>query len=72
MKKDNSQQSMPTDSRSKWHIWEFIGVLLVTGLLIILLLTPNSLSQLFDMIIKEVKPVVVDIFLTSEIGIPLL
>ncbi|MBM4763210.1 hypothetical protein GNT69_13135 [Bacillus sp. B15-48] len=62
----------PSLSRSSWQRWEIIGVLLVLGSLVLLLLAPNSLSQLFDTIIKEVKPVVVDIFLTSEIGIAII
>ncbi|WP_158701787.1 hypothetical protein, partial [Lentibacillus sp. Marseille-P4043] len=37
--------------------------------LALLFFAPDSLSQLFDTIIKEVKPVVVDTFLTSEVGI---
>lgn len=69
---NNKQLSSPSPSRSKWVLWEFIGVVLVFGLLLILLFAPNSMSQLFDTTIKEVKPVVVDIFLTSEIGIAII
>lgn len=46
-----------------------IGVLLVFAALILLFVAPDSLSQLFDTIIKEVTPVVIDTFLTSEVGI---
>src|SRR5699024_4172173 len=56
-------------NRSKWHLFEVIGVLIVVISLAVLFLAPDSLSQLFDTIIKEVKPVVVDTFLTSEVGI---
>lgn len=65
---NNSRQK----SRASWQLWEVIGVLLVLGSLLLLLLAPNTLSQLFDTIINEVKPVVVDIFLTSEIGIAII
>lgn len=72
MEEKKTPQSMPKASRASWHMWEIIGVLLVFGLLILLLLSPNSMSTLFDTIIQEVKPVVVDIFLTSEIGIAII
>ncbi|WP_239094193.1 hypothetical protein [Bacillus sp. B15-48] len=72
MEKENIPRPKPSLSRSSWQRWEIIGVLLVLGSLVLLLLAPNSLSQLFDTIIKEVKPVVVDIFLTSEIGIAII
>ncbi|WP_258000492.1 hypothetical protein [Bacillus sp. Marseille-P3661] len=58
--------------RSKWHAFEVFGILLVFISLILLLFAPNSLSTFFDTIIKEVKPVVVDIFLISEIGIAII
>lgn len=56
-------------NRSKWKGYEVIGVLIVFAALVLLFLAPNSLSRLFDTIIKEVTPVVVDTFLTSEVGI---
>jgi hypothetical protein len=59
-------------SRTAWHAYEIIGIILVFGSLILLLFAPNSLSNLFDTIIKEVKPIVVDIFLTSEVGIAII
>ena len=49
-----------------------IGILLVAGSLLVLLFAPNSLANFFNMVIAEVKPVVVDIFLTSEIGIAII
>lgn len=67
---ENNQ--MPDHSRSKWHPYEVIGILLVVCSLVFLLFFPNSLSNLFDTIIKEVKPIVVDIFLTSEVGIAII
>ncbi|ASK64344.1 hypothetical protein CFK37_09065 [Virgibacillus phasianinus] len=46
-----------------------IGILIVIGSLTVLFFAPDSLSRLFDTIVKEIKPVVVDTFLTSEVGI---
>ncbi|QED50102.1 hypothetical protein FSZ17_11235 [Cytobacillus dafuensis] len=60
------------DSRSKWHPFEVIGIFLVISSLLLFLFAPDSLSKLFDTIIKEVKPIVVDIFLTSEVGIAII
>ncbi|TQR09821.1 hypothetical protein FG382_18790 [Psychrobacillus lasiicapitis] len=59
-------------SRSKWHPVEAVGILLVVASLLILLFDPNSLSNFFNTIIAEVKPIVVDVFLTSEIGIAII
>ncbi|WP_043932477.1 hypothetical protein [Bacillus sp. EB01] len=67
----NGQQPEPQgqNPRLKWHFFELVGIVLVVSSLLILLFKPNSLSSLFDTIIKEVKPIVVDVFLTSEIGV---
>ncbi|WP_185907979.1 hypothetical protein [Psychrobacillus soli] len=59
-------------ARSKWYPVEVIGILLVVASLLILLFSPNSLSDFFNTIIAEVKPIVVDVFLTSEIGIAII
>lgn len=69
---EKEQASLSNSPRLKWHLFEVIGILLVFGTLILLLFAPNSLSNLFDTIIKEVKPIVVDIFLTSEVGIAII
>ncbi len=58
--------------RLKWQRFEIIGIFLVLLLLILLLFVPQSLSRLFEMILAEVTPVVVDIFLTSEVGIAII
>ncbi|MGY0693752.1 hypothetical protein ACW2QC_13340 [Virgibacillus sp. FSP13] len=63
-----NEQKVPKN-RSKWTLFEVIGVSIIVISLALLFLAPDSLSQLFDTIIKEVKPVVVDTFLTSEVGI---
>lgn len=56
-------------SRKKWNKNEIIGTILVISSVLILFFSPNSLSNLFDVIVDEVFPIVVDIFLTSEVGI---
>src|SRR5699024_4121114 len=60
---------MKTQSRKKWSPSEIIGTILVIASVLILFIAPHSLSDLFDMIVKKVFPVVVDTFLTSEVGI---
>lgn len=65
----NSKAKSP---RSKWYLFEVIGVLLVCISLILLLFAPNSLAKFFNTIIGEVKPIVVDVFLTSEVGIAII
>lgn len=70
---NNEQKSSSADKvRSKWHAFEVIGIFLVILLLALFLFSPNALSGLFDTIIKEVKPIVIDIFLTSEVGIAII
>ncbi|WP_235792140.1 hypothetical protein [Virgibacillus salidurans] len=69
MDKEQNTDSQVPHNRTKWSLFEVIGVLIVIISLTVLFLAPDSLSQLFDTIIKEVKPVVVDTFLTSEVGI---
>lgn len=56
------------NSRSKWDKIEIVGLILVVASLVVLLFSPDSLSGLFDKITKSVKPIVVDIFLTGEVG----
>ncbi|WP_199794702.1 hypothetical protein [Lentibacillus sp. Marseille-P4043] len=63
-----NEQKVPKN-RSRWNLFEVIGVSIIVISLALLFFAPDSLSQLFDTIIKEVKPVVVDTFLTSEVGI---
>ncbi|WP_085991109.1 hypothetical protein [Oceanobacillus senegalensis] len=56
----------------KWHVYEIIGLVIVVLSLILLFLAPNTLSELFDTIIQEVKPIVIDTFLLSEVGIAII
>lgn len=72
MKKEQGPQRDTKSSRAKWHVFEVIGILLVFASLIILLAVPDSLSTFFNTVIGEVKPIVVDIFLTSEVGIAII
>lgn len=67
----NSQSGLPPN-RKKWSFYEVIGVFIILLSLFILLFSPQTLSRLFDMTIKEVFPVVVNIFLTSEVGIAII
>ena len=53
---EDKQASFTKSTRLKWQTFEVVGILLVFGSLILLLFAPNSLSSLFDTIIKEVKP----------------
>ncbi|MCM3768702.1 hypothetical protein [Neobacillus niacini] len=69
---EKEQARTAKTARSRWQLIEIIGILLVFSSLVVLLFAPNSLSKLFDTMIKEVKPVVVDIFLTSEVGIAII
>lgn len=65
-------QKAPLASRKKWVLIEMIGVIMVFVSLLALLFFPNSLSDLFDLTIKEVFNVVVPIFLTGEVGIAII
>lgn len=56
-------------SRNNWSRSEIIGVILVIFSVVILIVSPNSLSDLFQTIIDRVFPIVVNIFLISEVGI---
>lgn len=55
--------------RVKFRKYEIIGIFMTGLALLLLFIAPGQLSQLFDTIIKEVTPVVIDTFLTSEVGI---
>lgn len=55
--------------RTKWSRNEIIGVCLVILSVIILFLSPSSLSNLIDTIIARVFPVAIEIFLISNVGV---
>lgn len=65
-------EAKTNDLRAKWKFYEGLGLLLVISSMLLLLFKPNSLADFFSAIINEVKPVVVDIFLTSELGIAII
>lgn len=59
-------------SRKKWRPIEIVGLCLVILSFITLLLSPNSLSDLFTSIINQVFPIVVNVFLISEVGVAII
>lgn len=59
-------------SRKKWKAIEVVGLFLVILSFIVLLVSPDSLSGLFDSITKQVFPIVVDVFLLSEVGVAII
>lgn len=56
-------------NRKKWNFYDYLGLIILALSLGLLLFSPQTLAKLFDMTIKEVFPVVVKTFLTSEVGI---
>lgn len=67
-----SKKLIVNEERNRWNKDEKIGVALVILSLIILLFKPSALSNLFETIIDKVSPIVIDIFLTSEVGIAII
>ena len=63
----NNQPSKP--SRQRWSAMELTGLALVLSSLAALLYAPDSLSGLFTAITARVCPIVVDVFLTSDVGV---
>lgn len=59
-------------SRKKWKAIEVVGLFLVILSFIVLLVSPDSLSGLFDSITKQVFPIVVDVFLLSEVSVAII
>ena len=60
---------MKETNRKKWTKIEVIGLILVISSLLSLIFSPDSLSNLFNSITAQVFPIVVDVFLTSDVGI---
>lgn len=60
------------NNRKKWHIYEMTGFSLVILSLLLLFIAPNQLSELLDTVISEVKPIVIDTFLVSEVGVAII
>lgn len=59
-------------SRKRWRAIEVVGLFLVILSFIVLLVSPDSLSGLFDSITNQVFPIVVDVFLLSEVGVAII
>ncbi len=53
-------------------MYEVLGLAIVIISLLMLFFAPNALSDLFETIIQEVKPIVIDTFLLSDIGIAII
>lgn len=56
-------------SRRAYTRIEKVGLLLLSLGLLTLLVSPGTLAGAFDKVLKTTKPVVVDVFLTGEVGI---
>ena len=59
-------------SRTKWEKIEIFGVIILIVSMVLLLVAPNSLAELFNAIVGSVFPVIVDVFLTGEVGIAII
>lgn len=60
------------NSRRRWRGIEIVGLVLVIISFLTLLLSPESISGLFNGIIKQVFPIVVNVFLLSEVGVAII
>lgn len=56
----------------RWTRIEIVGVLLVIAATLTLLISPNTLSGVFDSIVESVFPVVVEVFLTGTVGVAII
>ena len=59
--------ALPVKKR-EWEKIEFVGFSLLLICMLFLLLSPTSLSGLFNSILTTVRPIVVDVFLTGVVG----
>ncbi|OUE46584.1 hypothetical protein BZY95_01775 [Billgrantia desiderata SP1] len=64
---DKKELGLPANKRA-WKRIEVVGIVLLCICLLMLLLSPTSLSGLFNAILDSVRPVVVDVFLTGVVG----
>lgn len=60
------------DSRKRWMRIEIVGLALVVISFLTLLISPESISGLFDSITNQVFPIVVNVFLLSEVGVAII
>lgn len=62
--------TLPTskENKRKWEKIEYVGMALLSVCMLFLLISPTSLSGLFNSILDSVRPIVVDVFLTGVVG----
>ena len=60
------------DSRKRWMRIEIVGLALVVISFLTLLISPESISGLFNSITNQVFPIVVNVFLLSEVGVAII
>lgn len=65
---DTAGTQAPQPRKREWKRIEVIGMALLGIAMLTLLLSPETLSGLFDAIMKSVQPIVVDVFLTGLVG----
>ncbi|GAB7387781.1 hypothetical protein BSNK01_16180 [Bacillaceae bacterium] len=58
--------------RRRWERIEIVGLVLVIAALGMLLVSPGTLSGLFNSIVDRVFPVVVEVFLTGKVGVAII
>lgn len=72
MNRDPSDKTHDREERLKWNRNEKVGLFLVILSLVVLLFKPSALSDLFQVIINKVFPIVVNIFLISDVGVAII
>ncbi|SFE87658.1 hypothetical protein [Alteribacillus iranensis] len=65
------QQEPPKEKR-KWSRIEGVGLGLVILSLLVMLFSPETLSGIFNSVVDQVYPVVVDTFLTGTVGVSII
>lgn len=68
----DAETVIPTPDRRKWSRIEFIGLALVVASLLVMLVSPSTLSGLFNSIVDQVFSVVVNVFLTGTVGVTII
>ncbi|RJS61879.1 hypothetical protein [Bacillus sp. PK3_68] len=68
----DAETVIPTPDRRKWSRIEFIGLALIVASLLVMLVSPSTLSGLFNSIVDQVFSVVVNVFLTGTVGVTII
>ncbi|KAB7705604.1 hypothetical protein F9802_13800 [Bacillus aerolatus] len=68
----NEETVIPIPEKRKWTRIEVVGLSLVIASLLVMLLSPGTLAGLFNSIVDQVFPVVVEIFLTGTVGVTII